>query len=87
MNLPWVEGLQESEKLLRAFASAIWKQDGGSSCEHSRVPKVADGLDIVVFLVFTAALVALNWGVRLFIVQPLAYRILRGPKKTVLLRK
>jgi len=83
MGLPWAAGFAESAKLMEAFTTAIWRGDGGSSTPASRTPKVAEGLDVVVFLVFTAALVFINWGVRLGFVQPLAYKILRGPETKV----
>ena len=81
-ELPWLDGLVESQKLGRAFISAIASGEDNSG-PSTRVPMVKEGLDIVVFLVFTAACMLINWGVRTLVVAPIARVILHGPQKAV----
>lgn len=79
--LPWREGLHESWVLSRAFVDTIInKNDAGAT---TRVPMVQNGVDVVVFIVFTIFCLFFNWGMRLLIVQPIARAILHGPKKKV----
>lgn len=78
MNLPWAEGFAQSERLARAFAASVAALDGGSG-PSNRKPMVNEGIDVVVFLVFTVALLLINWAVRLLVVAPIAKAILHGP--------
>jgi ceramide synthetase len=79
-NLPWEQGITESGKLGISLINAIIAKNGGTTSD--RVPMVGSGIDVVVFIVFTLGLLAINWGVRFFIVQPFARVILRGPPPT-----
>jgi len=67
-------GWAETQALSRAFLDVLLFKDPGPA---HRVPHVKSGEDVVAFAVFTAVLFALNWGVRLLLVEPSARYILQ----------
>jgi|AntAceMinimDraft_5_1070358.scaffolds.fasta_scaffold29125_2 ceramide synthetase len=67
-------GLAEAQHLVREFAKTIANgEDVGSP---TRLPKLASGDDIIVFIVFAVALGAFNWGMRLLVIKPIVRRLL-----------
>ena len=73
--------MSEASLLASSLAAAI---GGGSARPPTNTPKVE--LDAAVVIVFAAALFAFNWGTRMLLLDPLAWKLTpegKSQKKTV----
>ena len=82
-TLPWDEGLKHTATLTQSFITAMRTIGDPDTCDlstfsqdeirmHCVIPRTSDGVDAVAFLVYTAFFFVVNWGVRLFVVEPIA---------------
>eukprot|EP00656_Telonema_subtile_P041674 TRINITY_DN46925_c0_g1_i1.p1 TRINITY_DN46925_c0_g1~~TRINITY_DN46925_c0_g1_i1.p1 ORF type:complete len:357 (-),score=76.55 TRINITY_DN46925_c0_g1_i1:198-1268(-) len=85
-----IASLEEAYSLAGSFARAMLAGGETETCDAvsltskqiaraCRVPRVSDGTDLIVLVVFTCVFFAINWGVRLALVEPIARVLLGAP--------
>lgn len=79
--ITFAEAVTEACGLAGAFIGALFGQELGPA---HRLPRLADGMDACVLLIFAAVIFAINWVFRKMLVEPLAWVVLpRTNIKTV----
>ena len=87
-GLPWAEGITQTVSLTRSFTSAMLAGRDLDNCDVTklqseailtscRTPRIADGCDVVAFIIYTVVFFAINWIVRIVLVEPCAHFALR----------
>ena len=63
------EALTDAKALATDFFSVVI---GGELGPEERIPKLSHYVDLYIFLLYAAAMLAINWSVRIVLVQPFA---------------
>ena len=59
----------DAQALAADFFSVV---AGGELGPEERIPKLENNVDLYIFLLYAAAMLAINWGIRIAVVQPFA---------------
>ena len=87
-GLPWADGITQTVSVTRSFTSAMLAGGDLDNCDvtklqseailtYCRTPRIDDGCDVVVFIIYTVVFFAINWIVRIVLVEPCAHIALR----------